>query len=306
MRSRWSQGRGPRGTRASTACAGHRAGKACPGAGPCTASEPKAEKKERFTALLHHIDVDLLRSAYSWLKRDAAPGVDGMTWEQYEQNLEANLVDLHARVHRGAYRAQPSRRKYIPKPDGRQRPLGSRRWRTRSSSGRWWKCSTRSTRRISWGSPTGSGPGAASTMRWTHSRSGSPDAGELDRGRRHPSLFRHGEPRMADAVRGTPYRRPAHDPPDPQMAEGRGDGRRGVESSEAGTPARCGDLADCWRTSTCITSSTCGRSNGASAMRPTATSSWCATPTTSSSASSTRPTPSGSWRNCGTGWRSSR
>src|SRR5882672_2669653 len=74
----------------------------------------KAEKKERFTALLHHVDVDLLRSAFSWLKRDAAPGVDGMTWRQYEQKLEGNLVDLHARVHRGAYRAQPSRRKFIP------------------------------------------------------------------------------------------------------------------------------------------------------------------------------------------------
>jgi retron-type reverse transcriptase len=84
----------------------------------------RTEKKERFTALLHHIDVDLLRAAFSWLKRDAAPGVDGLTWWQYEQNLEANLVDLHARVHRGAYRALPSRRKFIPKEDGRQRPLG--------------------------------------------------------------------------------------------------------------------------------------------------------------------------------------
>jgi RNA-directed DNA polymerase len=84
----------------------------------------KAEKKERFTALLHHVDVDLLRAAFSWLKREAAPGVDGVTWQQYEQNLEDNLVDLHARVHRGAYRALPSRRKFIPKADGQQRPLG--------------------------------------------------------------------------------------------------------------------------------------------------------------------------------------
>ncbi|EQD52702.1 RNA-directed DNA polymerase (Reverse transcriptase), partial [mine drainage metagenome] len=83
----------------------------------------KREKKERFTALLHHVDVDLLRAAFSWLKRDAAPGVDGLTWREYEQNLEVRLVDLHARVHRGAYRALPSRRKYIPKGDGR-RPLG--------------------------------------------------------------------------------------------------------------------------------------------------------------------------------------
>jgi RNA-directed DNA polymerase len=80
-------------------------------------------KKERFTALLHHVNVDLLRSAFSWLKRDAAPGVDGLTWQEYETTLEDRLVDLHARVHRGAYRAQPSRRKFIPKGDGR-RPLG--------------------------------------------------------------------------------------------------------------------------------------------------------------------------------------
>jgi RNA-directed DNA polymerase len=84
----------------------------------------KTEKRERFTALLHHVDVDLLRAAFSWLKRDAAPGVDGRTWRQYEQNLEAKLLDLHARVHRGAYRALPSRRKFIPKEDGRQRALG--------------------------------------------------------------------------------------------------------------------------------------------------------------------------------------
>jgi group II intron reverse transcriptase/maturase len=84
----------------------------------------RTEKKEQFTALLHHVDVDLLRAAFSWLKRDAAPGVDGVTWAEYEPNLEANLVDLHARVHRGAYRALPSRRKFIPKADGRERPLG--------------------------------------------------------------------------------------------------------------------------------------------------------------------------------------
>ena len=84
----------------------------------------KANKKERFTALLHHVTVDLLRTAYLKLKRDAAPGVDGTTWREYGQDLEAKLVDLHGRVHRGAYRALPSRRKFIEKEDGRQRPLG--------------------------------------------------------------------------------------------------------------------------------------------------------------------------------------
>jgi group II intron reverse transcriptase/maturase len=70
------------------------------------------------------VDVDLLRNAFRWLKRDAAPGVDGLTWGEYEQDLESRLVDLHERVHRGAYRALPSRRKFIPKSDGRERPLG--------------------------------------------------------------------------------------------------------------------------------------------------------------------------------------
>ncbi len=84
----------------------------------------RERKQERFTALLHHIDVDLLRSAYGWLRKAASAGVDGVTWEEYGAGLEHKLVDLHARIHRGAYRAQPSRRVYIPKPDGRQRPLG--------------------------------------------------------------------------------------------------------------------------------------------------------------------------------------
>jgi RNA-directed DNA polymerase len=84
----------------------------------------KQRKKERFTALLHHVTIDLLKDAYSWLKREAAPGVDGRTWQSYKQNLEVNLAELHSRIHRGTYRALPSRRRYIPKPDGRQRPLG--------------------------------------------------------------------------------------------------------------------------------------------------------------------------------------
>ena len=80
-------------------------------------------KKEKFTSLLHHIDVDRLRQSFFALKRKAAPGVDGLTWHAYAADLERNLTDLHARVHRGAYRALPSRRTYIPKADGAQRPL---------------------------------------------------------------------------------------------------------------------------------------------------------------------------------------
>src|ERR1700676_1725894 len=83
----------------------------------------KERKKEKFTSLLHHISIDLLDEAFFELKEEAAPGVDGLTWTEYEQNLDRNIEDLHARVHRGVYRALPSRRVYIPKPDGRQRPL---------------------------------------------------------------------------------------------------------------------------------------------------------------------------------------
>jgi RNA-directed DNA polymerase len=82
------------------------------------------DKKEKLTALLHHITVDVLRRAFFKLKKHAAPGVDGVTWEDYAADLDRNLTDLHARVHRGAYRALPSRRRYIPKADGKQRPLG--------------------------------------------------------------------------------------------------------------------------------------------------------------------------------------
>jgi group II intron reverse transcriptase/maturase len=81
-------------------------------------------KEMKFTALLHHLTVDLLRESFYSLKRKAAPGVDGITWQEYEPGLEDRLIDLHGRVHRGAYRAMPSRRVYIEKADGRQRPLG--------------------------------------------------------------------------------------------------------------------------------------------------------------------------------------
>jgi hypothetical protein len=78
----------------------------------------------RFTALFHDVDLERVRLAFHALQKNAAPGVDGVTWEQYAEQLEDNLRDLHARLHQGAYRARPSRRSYIPKADGRQRPLG--------------------------------------------------------------------------------------------------------------------------------------------------------------------------------------
>src|SRR5437870_4416110 len=84
----------------------------------------RGNKEMKFTALLHHLTVELLRESFYCLKRKAAPGVDGVTWQEYEIGGEDRLIDLHGRVHRGAYRAQPSRRVYIEKADGRQRPLG--------------------------------------------------------------------------------------------------------------------------------------------------------------------------------------
>ena len=84
----------------------------------------KRDKKMRFTALLHHISPEMLQDSYFELKRSAAPGIDGVTWQQYGQDLEDRIDDLHSRVHRGVYWAQPSKRAWIPKADGRQRPLG--------------------------------------------------------------------------------------------------------------------------------------------------------------------------------------
>ncbi len=84
----------------------------------------RKDSRLKFTALLHHVNEDCLTEAFLNLKKTAAVGVDKVTWHEYEQDLEANITDLHGRIHRGAYRAKPSRRVWIPKPDGRQRPLG--------------------------------------------------------------------------------------------------------------------------------------------------------------------------------------
>src|SRR5436309_7983334 len=93
--------------------------------GTCDRQAAKKDKKLRFTALPHHIyNLETLRMAYFSLKKEAAPGVDGETWRHYGEQLEANLQDLAERLKRGAYRAKPVRRTYIPKADGRQRPLG--------------------------------------------------------------------------------------------------------------------------------------------------------------------------------------
>src|ERR1019366_6912548 len=119
------EGRGlGEGNAAGTTRPGHSAGVSAISALDRVRRVAQKDRDVRFTALLHHVDVDRLRAAYWALEPKAAPGVDGVTWEDYGQGLEANLRDLHARVHRGSYRPRPSRRVYIPKADGRLRPLG--------------------------------------------------------------------------------------------------------------------------------------------------------------------------------------
>ncbi len=108
----------------SSTRSGHSAGPGVPSGLDRVREVAKKDKEARFTALLHHVNVARLRSAYRAISPQAAPGVDGVTWEDYGKDLERNLQDLHRRVHSGAYRARPSRRVYIPKADGRQRPLG--------------------------------------------------------------------------------------------------------------------------------------------------------------------------------------
>ena len=135
-------------------------------------------RQGKLTALLHHINIDVLRASFSDLKKTAAPGVDEVTWTEYAKRLETNLLDLHARVHTGAYRALPSRRKYIPKADGRQRPLGIAAIEDKIVQAavvailtpiyEFWS---------SWASATGSDRSATSIKRWMHSRSGSGSGG---------------------------------------------------------------------------------------------------------------------------------
>jgi RNA-directed DNA polymerase len=109
---------------ASKTRSGHRAGNGVSSALDRVRQVARGDKEVKFTALLHHVTVECLEMAFRALRPEAAPGVDGQTWLAYGQNLEENLRDLHGRLHRGAFRAKPSRRVYIPKPDGRQRSLG--------------------------------------------------------------------------------------------------------------------------------------------------------------------------------------
>ena len=129
------EGRGsPKGNATGETRPGLRAGNSVPSELDRVRRVARQDKDVRFTALLHHVDVDRLRAAYWAIKPKAAPGVDGVTWGEYGLDLEKNLRDLHARVHRGSYRARPSRRVFIPKPDVVNTNAGGRSsvgWRTR-------------------------------------------------------------------------------------------------------------------------------------------------------------------------------
>jgi RNA-directed DNA polymerase len=149
---------------------GHSAGVSATSALDRVRRVAQKDKDVRFTALLHHVDVDRLRAAYWALKPKAAPGTDGVTWEDYGRDLEANLQALHGRVHRGSYRPRPSRRVFIPKADGRQRPLGIASLEDKLLQRAVVEVLNTIYRRTSSASPTGSGPGAARTGRWTRSR----------------------------------------------------------------------------------------------------------------------------------------
>jgi hypothetical protein len=189
----------------------------------------RQRKKERFTALLHHVTPDLLRTAFFALKRQAAPGVDGLTWQAYETDLDRRIESLHERVHRGAYRALPARRGFIPKADGSQRPLAIAALED--------KIVQRATVTVlnaiyeedflgfSYGFRPGRGAHDALdalAVGITSTKVGH----ILDADIRS---FRHGEPGMAPPFPEPPDRRPAHPPPDPEMAERGGPGRRGRE-----------------------------------------------------------------------------
>ncbi len=105
-------------------CTRHRAGSACPRGWTVCGRQQRKESRSGSPLCSHHLNVELLRDSFYALQRKASPGVDGVTWQEYESGLEDRLVDLRSRMHRGAYRAKPSRRVFIPKADGRQRPLG--------------------------------------------------------------------------------------------------------------------------------------------------------------------------------------
>ena len=263
LRRRWREGDRPRGTRPA---------KHAPDAAPAWSVSSgldrvrqvaRKDKDARFTALLHHVTVDRLRLAYRAIRPDAAPGVDGVTWRDYGQDLEENLRDLHARVHRGAYRARPSRRAYIPKADGRQRPLGIAALED--------KIVQRAVVEVlnaiyeadflgfSYGFRPGRTPHDALDALAVGITQGE---GELGARRGHPRLLHQARSLVAGEVSRASDRGSEGPAPDPEMAQGRGHRGRGRGRRTTRERRKGRRFRRCFRTFTFTTSSTCGSTSG--------------------------------------------
>ena len=201
-------------------------------------------RKERFTALFHHISPEMLRTAFLSLKREAAPGVDGLTWRAYAADLDHRIEDLHARVRRGAYRALPSRRRYIPKADGNQRPLAVAALED--------KIVQRATAALLNAIYEEEFLGFSYGFRPGRSQHDALDALVVGISSRKVNYILDADIRsFFDAVSQTwlirfvehPDRRSAHRPPYPQVAEGGCPGGRGRHGQRDGNRAGVGDLA---------------------------------------------------------------
>ena len=204
----------------------------------------RRDKRMRFTALLHHITPELLKACFLDLKRQATPGIDGVTWQDYAKDLETRIADLHNRIHRGSYRAQPSKRTWIPKADGRQRPLGLAAVED--------KIVQQAVKEVleciyeadflgfSYGFRPARGCHDALDALWvglTRKKVNWLLDADIQ------GFFDRDRPGMAAQVRPTPDCRSPHAPPDPEMVAGGHDGRRPVVGHGSGHPARGGDFA---------------------------------------------------------------
>lgn len=205
----------------------------------------RENKELKFTALLHHMTVDLLRESYYSLKRKAAPGADGVTWKEYEPGLEGRLIDLHRRVQRGAFRATPSRRVYIEKEDGRKRPLGVAALEDKIVQ----QAVVTILNQIyeedflgfSYGfRPKRSQHQALDALSYALLRKKVNYVLDADiRG-----FFDNLDKKLADQVRRVSRSRPPNPPADPEMVERWGDGGRQVVGNEDRYSARIGNFAD--------------------------------------------------------------
>src|SRR5271156_1981268 len=180
----------------------------------------RRNKKEKFTALLHHATPEALRDAFYAIAKNAAAGIDGITWRDYEADFERKLADLHDRVQSGAYRATPSRRVYIPKPDGGQRPLAVAALEDKIVQRAVVDVLNAIYEEDFLGFSYGFRPGRGAHDALDALSAAIYARGELHCRRRHCEVLRLGEQRMARPVPRTSHRRQARSPPDPEMASG--------------------------------------------------------------------------------------